>query len=120
MSKTSRLVQCMVDMLLDHARPLINTVNSEIFARVIFSQKFADTKFREFTTLTRKQNHHVDYHAQVANFVASQTCLFNVICKNKILSKISKFTVTEHRKIKHFVVRLVCIMRDTMSAHKQL
>ena len=37
------------------------TVNSEIFARTLFSRNFAYAKFRENKTLTKWQNHSVVY-----------------------------------------------------------
>ena len=37
------------------------TVNSEIFARVLFSRNFAYAKFREIKTLAKKQTHSVVY-----------------------------------------------------------
>ena len=38
-----------------------NTVNSEIFARTLFSRNFAYAKFRENKTLAKWQNHSVVY-----------------------------------------------------------
>ena len=38
-----------------------NTVNSEIFARTLFSRNFAYAKFRENKTLAKWQNHSVFY-----------------------------------------------------------
>ena len=35
----------------------MNTVNSEIFARTLFSRNFAYAKFRENKTLAKWQNH---------------------------------------------------------------
>ena len=38
-----------------------NTVNSEIFARVLFSGNFAYAKFHEYKILAKWQNHSVVY-----------------------------------------------------------
>ena len=37
------------------------TVNSEIFARILFSRNFANAKFREIETLAKWQNQSVVY-----------------------------------------------------------
>ena len=42
-------------------KPKIITVNSEIFARTLFSRNFANAKFRENKTLAKWQNHSVVY-----------------------------------------------------------
>ena len=39
----------------------VHTVNSEIFARVLFSRVLADAKFRENFTLAKWQNHTAVY-----------------------------------------------------------
>ena len=39
----------------------LHTVNSEIFARVLFSRNFAYEKFRENNTLAKWRNHSVVY-----------------------------------------------------------
>ena len=40
---------------------LRDTVNSEIFARVLFTRNFAYAKFRENKILAKWRNHSVDY-----------------------------------------------------------
>ena len=40
---------------------MICTVNSEIFARVLFSRNFAFAKFREIQILAKRRNHFVIY-----------------------------------------------------------
>ena len=44
-----------------HSFTTLNTVNSEFFARVLFSQNFAFAKFRENEILQKLRNHSVDY-----------------------------------------------------------
>ena len=76
-------------------RQAMNTVNSEIFARVLFSRYIA-AKFHENKILTNWRNHcrlliWVN-HALVANF-NNENIYLNAIRENKILAKISK---TQH------------------------
>ena len=73
------------------------TVDSEIFAKVLFSRNFAYAKFCENKTLAKWQNHSVVYRyryimpkSRISN-VANMP--FNAIRENKILAKISGFTV---------------------------
>ena len=47
---------------------LILTVNSDIFARGLFSRNFADAKIRENKTLAKWRNGKMVNHAIVANF----------------------------------------------------
>ena len=72
------------------------SVNSEIFARVLFSRNFAYAKFRENKILAKWWNQcHLLmklYHVIVANFYVANLSL-NAIRENKILPKISEFTV---------------------------
>ena len=70
------------------------TVNSENFARFLFSQNYA--KFRENKILTKWRNlcHFLMKvnHVIVANFYIADMS-FNAIRDNKIAAKISEFTV---------------------------
>ena len=73
----------------------MHTVNSEIFATVLISRNF-----REIKTLAKWQNHSVVYwymyimpRSRIPN-VANMP--FNAIRENKILAKISEFTVINH------------------------
>ena len=38
-----------------------NTLNSEVFARFLFSRNFAYAKFREYKTIPKWQKHYVVY-----------------------------------------------------------
>ena len=75
---------------------LHDTVNSEIFARVLFSRNFTYTKFREIKSSVKWRNHCrlliKENHALVANFYVSNMS-YNDSRENKILAKISGFTV---------------------------
>ena len=67
-----------------------------IFARVLFSRNFAYAKFRENKILA-KWRHHCHLlmkvnHVIVANFYVANMS-FNAILENKIIAKISEFTV---------------------------
>ena len=53
--------RCLFYHALSHVRTPHNTVNSEIFARTLFSRNFAYAKFRENKTLAKWQNHSVVY-----------------------------------------------------------
>ena len=46
---------------MDTFKPKKITVNSEIFARVLFSRNFADAKFRENKNLPKRWNHSFIY-----------------------------------------------------------
>ena len=67
---------------------LVHTVNSEIFARVLFSQNIAYAKFRENKILAKSLCRLLIYvnHALVANFSAARMS-FNTLLVNKILAK---------------------------------
>ena len=67
-------------------------VNSEIFARDLFSRNFAYAKFRENKILVKWWNHSFIYHVINTNFYVANMS-FNAILENKILAKISEFTV---------------------------
>ena len=60
------------------------TVNSEIFARVLLSLEFEKSLYRLLLISVN--------HTLVPNFNVKNMC-FNAIRKNKILTKISEFTV---------------------------
>ena len=70
-----------------------HTVNSEIFATVLFLRNFADADFRENKTLAKTPCPLLMFvnHAKVANFLLMY---FTTVCENKILAKISKFKVS--------------------------
>ena len=72
----------------------LNTVNSELFARNLFSRNFAYAKFHESKILAKslcyllmKVNHVIVMNIYVSNMS------FNAVRKNKILAKMSEFTV---------------------------
>ena len=67
---------------------LVLTVNSEIFARVLFSQNIAYAKIRENKILAKSLCRLLIYvnHALVANFSAARMS-FNALLVNKILAK---------------------------------
>ena len=70
--------------------PLCSTVNSEIFARVLFSRNFADAKFRENKPLVKSLCRLL---LQVDQAIVENSMNFNVIREIKILSKKFGFTV---------------------------
>ena len=77
----------------------LDTVNSEFFARVLFSRNFAYAKFCENKTLAKWQNHSDVYwytyimpKSRISN-VANMS--LNAIRDNKDLAKISEFTVND-------------------------
>ena len=81
---------------------LVHTVNSEIFATVLISRNFAYAKFRGIKTLAKWQNHSVVYwfmyimpRSRIPNVAYMP---FNAIRENKILAKISEFTVLKTLK----------------------
>ena len=88
-------------------RSLLQTVNSEIFARDLFSRNFADAKFRE-----NKPSRNGDIILSVndvgkscPNLVANcnvTIMTFNAYRENKFLSKISEFTILAN--ISHAVI----------------
>ena len=75
----------------------MTTVNSESFARVLFSQNLAYAKFREKKNPREKLKSLCRLlisvnHSLVANF-SVKNMSFNAIREHKILEKISGFTV---------------------------
>ena len=72
------------------------TVNSDIFAKVLFSQNSAYAKFCEIKSsqkgvITRS---FTDMSKTCPNLIfLHRKYVFNAICENKILAKISEFTV---------------------------
>ena len=70
--------------------------------RILFSRNFAHAKFRENKTLPIVQNHShfllMVNSAPVAIFYVANMP-FNAIRENKIIAKISEFTVSKKRKI---------------------
>ena len=81
-----------------HVRLKYYTVNSDPFARVLFSRNFADAKFREKITLAKWRNHssftymYVPKSCPSRNFYVTNMP-FNVIRENKILARMFEFTV---------------------------
>ena len=77
-----------------------DTVNSEIFARTLFSRNFAYAKFRENKTLERWQNHSVvywyRYNLPKSRIFHITNMSFDAIRENKILAKISESTVRDY------------------------
>ena len=72
----------------------LDTVNSEIFVRGLFSRNFASAKFRDNKTLAKSLCRLLIEvnHALVANFIVTNIS-YNAVRGNKILAKISEFTV---------------------------
>ena len=69
----------------------VNTVNAEIFARIIFSRNFADAKFRENKTLA-KWRITISFTEKYKScpsreFLASQICLLMLFAKIKFSRK---------------------------------
>ena len=78
----------------------MTTVDSEIYARVIFSRNFAYAKFRENKILAKWRNHSVVYGYRQ---IIPKSRIFNVANmylnptrENKIVAKISEFTLVSH------------------------
>ena len=70
--------------------------SSENFARVLFSQNFADAEFREIKTFAKWRKHsltNVGKSCQNCDFLTWQISFFKAIRKNKILAKTSEFTI---------------------------
>ena len=63
------------------------TVNSEIFARVLFSRNFAYAKFRENKILTNWKNHSIVFLYRqitpVLRISTSKICVFTLLAKIK-------------------------------------
>ena len=76
--------------------PRSTSVNSEIFARALFSRNFALAKFRENKILTHWQSHYAVYwykkNTPLTRIFNVANMCFNAIRVNKILAKISEFT----------------------------
>ena len=71
-----------------------DTVNKEIFARVLFSRNFAYVKFCENNTLAKWQKLFAIIMSK-SQFLNVANLSFNDICENKILANISEFTVVK-------------------------
>ena len=69
------ILPCILHTVMD-----IITVNSEIFARVLFSRNFAYAKFRENKILMKWRYHSV-FSCHSSKFLASQICLLRHIVK---------------------------------------
>ena len=81
------------------------TVNADFFSRVLFLRNFAYARFRENKTLSKWQNHAVDYYytyimpmSRISNL---PNMSFNAIHEKKILAKISEFTVYNFSTTRH-------------------
>ena len=97
------------------------SVHSEIFARVLFSRKFTYAKFHENKSsrpheFTKSLCRFLTWvnHALVASFNVANK-FFNAIRENKILAKISEFTVPRpvcvilsSRVSTHIIIQLLC------------
>ena len=74
-----------------------NTVNSEIFKRILFSRNFAFAKFRENQTLANWRYHLLIsvIHALFAIFFTSQMCLLTLFAKIKFSRKFPTLQLSE-------------------------
>ena len=76
----------------------MDTVNSEIFARVLFSRNFVDAKFCEIKPSRNEEMTlsftDVGKSCPSLEFFNVGNISFNVIHENKILAKISEFTMS--------------------------
>ena len=70
-----------------------DTVNSEIFARVLFSRNFAEAEFRENKSLAKGESTLSFLMLVNLGIFYMENVFLNAIRENKILAKISEFTV---------------------------
>ena len=74
---------------------LVLTVNSEIFARVIFSRNFAYAKFRENIIVAKWRNHSMSF-TDIGKSCLSRELLTSQICLLKLFAKIKFYQKFPH------------------------
>ena len=78
-------------------------VNSEVFARVLFSRNFADAEFHENKTLAQRQSSlsftDVGISCQSRKFLTWQICLLSLLVKIKFYRKFPNLQYYYGRKI---------------------